>query len=153
MVVGALVLVVVVVVEVVGLVVDCLAASSLILFKASFEQRSLDRSSLNLLHAISILAAVSSSSPSSPSFLRRRRVTSVAVGPPKKTGAGGAEVEDVDVVLVVDVVVVVVVVVLVLVVQGCQMAKFDPFHSLDCAQVGGRGRNPRNGRDQICIVV
>ena len=33
--------------------------------------------------------------------------------------------------------------------QGCQMAKFDPFLSLDCARVEGVGRNPRNGRDQI----
>ena len=31
--------------------------------------------------------------------------------------------------------------------QGCQMAKFDPFLSLDCARVegaGGMGGNPRN---------
>ena len=34
-------------------------------------------------------------------------------------------------------------------VQGCQMAKFDPFLSLDCARVEGVGRNPRKGRDQI----
>ena len=33
--------------------------------------------------------------------------------------------------------------------QGCQMAKFDPFLSLDCARVEGVGRNPRKGRDQI----
>ena len=33
--------------------------------------------------------------------------------------------------------------------QGCQMAKFDPFLSLDCAGVEGVGRNPRKGRDQI----
>ena len=33
--------------------------------------------------------------------------------------------------------------------QGCQMAKFDPFLSLDCARVEGGGRNPRKGRDQI----
>ena len=33
--------------------------------------------------------------------------------------------------------------------QGCQMAKFDPFLSLDCARMEGVGRNPRNGRDQI----
>ena len=33
--------------------------------------------------------------------------------------------------------------------QYCQMAKFDPFPSLDCARVEGRGRNPRKGRDQI----
>ena len=33
--------------------------------------------------------------------------------------------------------------------QGCQMAKFDPFLSLDCARVGAWGRNPRKGRDQI----
>ena len=32
--------------------------------------------------------------------------------------------------------------------HGCQMAKFDPFLSLDCARVEGRGRNPRKGRDQ-----
>ena len=29
--------------------------------------------------------------------------------------------------------------------QGCQMAKFDPFLSLDCARVEGGGRNPRKG--------
>ena len=34
-------------------------------------------------------------------------------------------------------------------VQSCQMAKFDPFLSLDCARVEGVGRNPRRGRDQI----
>ena len=33
--------------------------------------------------------------------------------------------------------------------HGCQMAKFDPFLSLDCARVEGVGRNPRKGRDQI----
>ena len=33
--------------------------------------------------------------------------------------------------------------------QGCQMAKFDPFLSLDCAGVEGEGRNPRKGRNQI----
>ena len=34
--------------------------------------------------------------------------------------------------------------------QGCQMARFDPFLSLDCARlVGGRGRNSRKGRGQI----
>ena len=33
--------------------------------------------------------------------------------------------------------------------QGCQMAKFDPFLSLDGARVEGVGRNPRKGRDQI----
>ena len=33
--------------------------------------------------------------------------------------------------------------------QGCQMAKFDPYLSLDCARVEGVGRNPRKGRDQI----
>ena len=33
--------------------------------------------------------------------------------------------------------------------QGCQMAKVDPFLSLDCARVEGGGRNPRKGRDQI----
>ena len=33
--------------------------------------------------------------------------------------------------------------------QGCQMAKFDPFLSLDCARVEGVGRNPMKGRDQI----
>ena len=33
--------------------------------------------------------------------------------------------------------------------QGCQMAKFDPFPTLDCARVEGVGRNPRKGRDQI----
>ena len=27
--------------------------------------------------------------------------------------------------------------------QDCQMAKFDPFLSLDCARVEGGGRNPR----------
>ena len=34
--------------------------------------------------------------------------------------------------------------------EGCQMAKFDPFLSLDCARVEGVawGRNPRKGRDQ-----
>ena len=33
--------------------------------------------------------------------------------------------------------------------QRCQMAKFDPFLSLDCARVEGVGRNRRKGRDQI----
>ena len=34
--------------------------------------------------------------------------------------------------------------------QGCQMAKFDAFLSLDCARVEGvGGRNPRKERDQI----
>ena len=33
--------------------------------------------------------------------------------------------------------------------HGCQIAKFDPFLSLDCARVEGGGRNPRKGRDQI----
>ena len=33
--------------------------------------------------------------------------------------------------------------------QGCQMAKFDPFLSLDCARVEGVGRNPRKRRGQI----
>ena len=33
--------------------------------------------------------------------------------------------------------------------QCCQMAKFDPFLSLDCAGMEGVGRNPRKGRDQI----
>ena len=33
--------------------------------------------------------------------------------------------------------------------QGCQMAKFDPFLSLDCARVEGVGCNPKKGRDQI----
>ena len=33
--------------------------------------------------------------------------------------------------------------------QGCQMAKFDSFLSLDCARVEGGGRNPRKGRNQI----
>ena len=33
--------------------------------------------------------------------------------------------------------------------QGCQMAKFDPFLSLDCGRVEGGRRNPRKGRDQI----
>ena len=33
--------------------------------------------------------------------------------------------------------------------QGCKMAKFDPFLSLDCARVEGRAHNPRKGRDQI----
>ena len=33
--------------------------------------------------------------------------------------------------------------------QCCQMAKFDPFLSLDCVRVEGGGRNPRKGRDQI----
>ena len=33
--------------------------------------------------------------------------------------------------------------------QCCQMAKFDPFLSLDCARVEGMGRNPRKGGDQI----
>ena len=32
---------------------------------------------------------------------------------------------------------------------SCQMAKFDPFLSLDCAGVEGGGSNPRKGRDQI----
>ena len=44
--------------------------------------------------------------------------------------------------------------------QCCQMAKFDPFLSLDCARVEGLlggtgwrawGRNPRKGRDQILL--
>ena len=34
-------------------------------------------------------------------------------------------------------------------VHGCQMAKFVPFLSLDCARVEGGGHNPRKGRDQI----
>ena len=33
--------------------------------------------------------------------------------------------------------------------QCCQMAKFDPFLSLDCARVEDGGPNPRKGRDQI----
>ena len=33
--------------------------------------------------------------------------------------------------------------------QCCQMAKVDPFLSLDCARVEGVGRNARKGRDQI----
>ena len=33
--------------------------------------------------------------------------------------------------------------------QGCQMAKFDPFLSLDCARVEEWGCDPRKGRDQI----
>ena len=33
--------------------------------------------------------------------------------------------------------------------QCCQMAKFDPFLSLDCAGVEGVGRNPRKGRNHI----
>ena len=33
--------------------------------------------------------------------------------------------------------------------QGCQIAKFDPSLSLDCARVEDVGRNPRKGRDQI----
>ena len=33
--------------------------------------------------------------------------------------------------------------------QCFQMAKCDPFLSLDCARVEGVGRNPREGRDQI----
>ena len=33
--------------------------------------------------------------------------------------------------------------------QGCQMAKCEPFLSLDCTRVKGGGRNPRKGRDQI----
>ena len=33
--------------------------------------------------------------------------------------------------------------------QGCQMAKFDPFLSLDCIGLEGVGRNRRKGRDQI----
>ena len=33
--------------------------------------------------------------------------------------------------------------------QCCQIAKFDPFLSLDCARVKGGGRNPRKGRDRI----
>ena len=33
--------------------------------------------------------------------------------------------------------------------QGCQMAKFDPFLSLDCARVEGVGHNSSEGRDQI----
>ena len=33
--------------------------------------------------------------------------------------------------------------------QGCQMAKFGPFLSLDCARVEGVGRYPRKGRDQF----
>ena len=47
--------------------------------------------------------------------------------------------------------------------QGCQMAKCDPFLSLDCARVEGVGApgwrawgcNPRKGRDQIlqCSVA
>ena len=52
--------------------------------------------------------------------------------------------------------------------RGCQMAKFDPFLSLDCAGVEGVGawiapapphppprRNPRKGRDHIlqCIIA
>ena len=32
--------------------------------------------------------------------------------------------------------------------QGCQMAKFDPFLSLDCGRLEGMGPNPRKGRDQ-----
>ena len=42
-----------------------------------------------------------------------------------------------------------VVVMVVISLQGCQMAKFDPFLSLDCARVEGVGHNPRKGRDQI----
>ena len=43
-------------------------------------------------------------------------------------------------------------------VQGCQMARFDPFLSLDCARVEGVaawGRNPRKGKDHIlqCSVA
>ena len=39
--------------------------------------------------------------------------------------------------------------------QGCQMAKFDPFLSLDCARVEGVGRNPRKGKEGIkfCSVA
>ena len=33
--------------------------------------------------------------------------------------------------------------------QCCQIAKFDPFLSLDCTRVEGGGCNPRKGRDQI----
>ena len=33
--------------------------------------------------------------------------------------------------------------------ECCQMAKFDPFLSLDCAGFGGGGRNQRKGRDHI----
>ena len=33
--------------------------------------------------------------------------------------------------------------------QGCQMAKFDPFLSLDCTRVEGLERNPWKGRNQI----
>ena len=33
--------------------------------------------------------------------------------------------------------------------QCCQMAKFDPFLSLDWVRVEGVGRNSRKGRDQI----
>ena len=41
--------------------------------------------------------------------------------------------------------------------DGCWMAKFDPFLSLDCTRVegGAWGRKPRKGRDQIlqCSVA
>ena len=33
--------------------------------------------------------------------------------------------------------------------QGYQMAKFDPYLSLDCSRVEDGGRNPRKRRDQI----
>ena len=33
--------------------------------------------------------------------------------------------------------------------HGCQIAKFDPFLSLDCARVEGVGHNPRKGRNPI----
>ena len=34
-------------------------------------------------------------------------------------------------------------------IQGCQMAKFDPFLSLDCTRVEGVGAKPKKGRDQL----